>query len=153
MKELLTAIKAQLQDDADLSYIDDSDIFITPDENIIPVTINFPAIGLKDGAINRIIDSSTGWEVVYTVYLIIYQVLTAGETPIIGQASPLIYGVLDIAENIITSLNENTLSISGMMEKMAYPGDEMESETTGFEDLVLQKKKILMIYHKWEDRP
>lgn len=151
MKELLTAIKTQLRGDSNLSYVRDQDIFVVPDENMIPVTALFPAVGLKDGPIERLIDSNRGWEVIYTVYAIVYQTLSEGETPVMGQTNPTIYGVIDIADHIHASLDENLLSITGMM--LAYPGDEFESEAIGAEDLLLQKKKLVYKYHKWEDRP
>lgn len=151
MKELITAIETQLQGDANLNYIADADIFITPDEDIIPVTADFPALGLKDGPIRRIVLTNIKWEVHLFLYIIIYQLLTAGETPIIGQASPKIYGVLEIADDIHTSLNENLLLITGM--EQAFSTEESESETIGYEDLVLQRKRITYEYVKTEVRP
>lgn len=151
MKELLQAIQTQLRGDSNLSYIQDADIFITPDENIIPVTANFPAIGLKDGPITRIVEEAENWEPHYTVFVIIYQLLTTGDTSIVGQANPLIKGVLDIQEDIHTSLNDNKLSITDM--ELAYAGDENESETIGHEELVLQKKRLSYLYQKFEERP
>jgi len=109
MKALLQAIQTQLKNDTDLSYISDTNIFITPDEDIIPIDLTFPALGLKDGPINRIVHTNLKWEVHYTVYIIVLQTLSSGETPIVGQTDPKIYGVLDIADDIHDSLNENLL--------------------------------------------
>ena len=154
MKELLQAIQTQLRGDSNLSYVENADIVIVPHEFFLPVTASYPAIGLKDGPIVRVQDSTTGWEVVYTVYPIIYQKLTEGETAIVGQASPLIKSMHDIADDIHTSLDENTLSISGMMEKMAYTVGEGEIDINPlFDEFAVLMKKIIYKYHKWEGRP
>ena len=151
MKELLQAIQTQLRADGNLSYINDDDIFITPDENMIPVTANFPAVGLKDGPIQRIVETAETWEPHYAVYVIVYQLMSPGETAIVGGTNPTIHGVLDIAKDIHASLNDNKLGITGM--ELAYPGDERQSETIDNEELCLQKKKLSYIYQKEEERP
>ena len=151
MKELLQAIQTQLRGDSTLSYIDDDDIVITPDENMLPATIGFPCIGLKDGPIQRIVEEAENWEPHYTVYVIVYQKLTGGETPLVGGTDPTIYGVLDIAEDIHASLNDNTLGITGM--ELAYAGDEWASENIDGPKIALQKKKLTYIYQKLEARP
>ena len=147
----MQAIQTQLQDDSTLSYVNDDDIVIIFDENILPVTISFPCIALKDGPIRRIVEEPENWEVQYTVYIIIYQILTEGETAIVGGTEPTIHGVLDIADDIHASLNDNTLSITGM--ELAYAGDEWESENIEGEELAIQKKKLSYIYQKLEARP
>jgi len=150
MKALIEAIKAQLQGDANLSYVANADIFIVPDEDIIPISASFPAIGIKDGPVTRDMDTHDTWNVLQVVSIIIYQELTTGESPIIGQADPKIYGVLEIAAAVYTSLDENNLSISGMYDARCI--SETESETIGFEELVLQRKKLIFEYSKTEDR-
>ena len=147
----MEAIKAQLQGDADLSYISNTNIFITPDPDMIPISAGFPALGLKDGPVVHIVETAENWEVHFRVDIIIYQLLKAGETPIIGQADPRIYGVLEIRDDIHNSLNDNLLSISGM--ELAFPVEETESETIGYEDMILQRKIITYEYQKLEERP
>lgn len=154
MKELLTAIKTHLQNDADLSYIDDTNIIITPDIDMIPITMDFPGLGLKDGPIRRIVHTNIKWEVHLTVFVVIWQLLKNSDISVMGQADPKIYGVLEIAKDIHVSLNEDLLGITGM--EMAFPGElEAESETIGYEDsaLVLQRKIISYEYQKTQIRP
>ena len=55
MRELIRAIQTALRDAVRLVYIADADIFVTPDDNLLPITTGFPAIGLKDGTIDFII--------------------------------------------------------------------------------------------------
>jgi len=149
MKTLILAIQTALRDAAGLAYIADADIFITADENLLPVTVGFPSIGLKDGGITKtIVAAPDKWTVKYNVDVIVYVLLSAGETPVIGQAYPLIYGVLDINANIHTILHENALSLSGVM--MAYCASEGPSEWMGAEDINIQKKKLTYYYERIE---
>jgi hypothetical protein len=152
MEELLTAIKTHLRADANLSYIDDANIIITPDIDMIPITIDFPCLAIKDGPIRRIVHTNIKWEVRLTVLIVVLQLLKSGDTSVMGQVDPKIYGVLEIADAIHVSLNEQLLGITGM--EMAFPGElETESETIGYEDLVLQRKIVTYEYQKTEIRP
>jgi hypothetical protein len=153
MKSLITAIQTSLKNAAGLSYVADADIFITPDENIIPMATVFPAIGLKDGSITREMRAQATaltylWDVKYRVHVIIYVDMAAGEAPVIGQASPSIKGVLDISIDIDADLHENYQSISGIQD--AYCVDEAESETIGGKDMILQKKLMTYEYQAQE---
>ena len=154
MQELLTAIKTHLQGDADLSYIADADITITPDIDIIPIDMDFPGLAIKDGPIRRIVHTNLKWEVHLTVLIVIWQLQKLSDISVMGQADPKIYGVLEIADALHVSLNEQLLGITGM--EMAFPGEfETESETIGFEEskLVLQRKIVTYEYQKTEIRP
>ena len=83
--------------------------------------------------------------------VIIYVKLTEGETPITGQTTPRIYGVLEIASDIDGLLSENYLSITGM--EQAWLVNEQASRTIGYDELVLQQKIMTFQYTKQEDRP
>ncbi len=149
MKELLTAVKTHLQSDDNLNFIDDADIIITPDLDVIPVGMNFPGLTIKDGNISRTVITNNEWEIRYTVLIAILQLLQPGDASIMGTADPKIYGVLEIADAIHLSLNEQLLGISGM--ETAFPGEiETASEMIGYEksDLVLQQKIISYEYQK-----
>lgn len=149
MKDLILAMQTALKDAAGLSYITDANIFITADENLLPITVGFPAIGLKDGGITKSLSAAPNvWTVPYSVDVIVYVLLSAGETAVIGQTFPKIYGVLEIAPNIHTVLHENELSLSGMM--MAYCNAESPSEWMGAEDVNILKKKLTYYYEKLE---
>lgn len=149
MKTLVQAIQTALKNSATLSYVADADIFVTPDEYIVPMTCAFPAIGLKDGPIFKDKEASSSgttlaWDVRYQVNVIIYVDMTAGETPVVGQTTPSIKGILDIALNINTVLHENYLSISGILD--AYCIGEAESEIIGFSDIQILKKRLTYEY-------
>ncbi|MFH1616659.1 MAG: hypothetical protein ABIG61_16445 [Planctomycetota bacterium] len=154
MKALLTAVRTHLRSDANLSYIDDANIIITPDIDMIPVTLDFPGLAIKDGPVRRIVHTNLKWEVHLTVLIVILQLLKSSDVSVMGQTTPKIYGVLEIAAALHVSLNEQLLGITGM--EMAFPGElETETETIGYEDsdLVLQRKIITYEYQKTEIRP
>jgi hypothetical protein len=149
MKTLIQAMQTAMKNSATLSYVADADIFITPDEYVVPMTCAFPAIGLKDGPIIKDKEATSAgttlaWDVRYQVHVIIYLDMTAGETPVVGQASPSIKGILDIAGDINTLLHENYMSISGILD--AYCIGEAESEVIGFSDLEILKKRLTYEY-------
>lgn len=156
MKSLITAIQTSLKNAAGLSYVADADIFITPDENILPIACSFPAIGLKDGPIAmEMMTQMTGssknlWSVKYRVHVNIYVDMTAGETPVIGQASPAIYGTLDINDVVATVLHENYQSITGIID--AHCIGENESEVMGGDEMILLKKRMTFEYEANELR-
>jgi len=147
LKELLTAIKTQLRNDSDLIYINDADIVITPDIDIIPISLNFPAILIKEDTIYREDRINIRWKVKMFVHIIALQLLKASDISIMGQATPKIYGILDIVDDIHGSLNNNTLSITGM-QSASPTADEPGSEMGGSEDLVFQRKILTYEYLK-----
>jgi len=151
MKALLTAIKTALQGSTDLSYVSDTDIFITADENLIPITVGFPALGLKDGAINFLIEEGADWESNYAVDIIIYQLLETGDISVMGQTDPRVYGVLEIADGIHATLFDNKLSIAGM--EVALPSGEGSVEWMESSDISIVKKRITYQYRKLEVNP
>ena len=150
MKELLTAIKAQLQ--ADLTYVRDSDVFVTEDENLIPDAVKFPAVGLKDGPVRRIEMIGGMMEYRMTVKIIALVQLTKPEAAIMGDASTGRKGILDLEADIHTSLDENLLSIEGMISAVALP-NQGESEVFGDEVEVIQRKIVGYEYVKETARP
>lgn len=153
MKSLLTAIQADLKNAATLSVVSDTNIFITPDEDIIPMTATFPAIGLKDGRIEMTMESGAAggkhlWNVNYHVHVVIYVDMTDGETPVIGQASPPIQGTCDLNDLVRTVLHEDYQSIAGVMD--AYCIAESESEIIGGADMIVLKKRMTFQYEALE---
>ena len=148
MKELLSAIKTQLQ--TDLTYIRDRDIYVTPHENYIPNAVKLPCVGIKDGGISRTELPGGMWEVALSVKLIAYVQLAKEEASIMGDTASSKKGVLDIVDDIHLSLDEDLLGISGMIE--AYSPAEAESEMFGDDDDAVQRKIVTYQYVKEEDR-
>lgn len=149
IKSLITAIQTDLKNAATLSYVADANIFITPDENIIPVTTVYPAIGLKDGPVTMEKQATAAsakllWDVRYRVHVIIYVDMTAGETPVIGQTNPSIKGILDINDDVRAILHEDYQSITGIID--AYCIEEGEGEVVGGDDMIILKKRMTFEY-------
>ena len=153
MKGLLTAIQTDLKNASALSVVADENIFITPDEDIIPMTATFPAIGLKDGRIEMEKEAGAEgttllWNVTYHVHVIIYVDMTAGETPVIGQADPAIKGTCDLNDLVRAVLHEDYQSIAGIID--AYCIAESESEIIGGTDMIVLKKRMTFQYEALE---
>lgn len=146
MKELLNAIKAQLQ--TDLTYIRDGDIYITPHENYIPNHVRPPCVGIKDGPVVK--EHLMGGCARYSmsVSIVAFVQLAKDEASIIGDSSTSKKGVLDISDDIETSLDDNLLSITGM--QAALCSGSAESELFGDERETLQRKIITCNYEKEE---
>ncbi len=145
MKSLLTAIKSQLQ--SDLTYVRDADIFITEDERLVPEAVKFPAIGLKDGAVEYTIETQVQETDELFVKLIAYVELRKPEASIMGDSSTGQKGVLDIVADIVASLTHNTLS--GQAD-VAEPVSETESELLADEKTAIQMKSITMRYLRFK---
>ena len=138
VKTLIATIQDQLQAAAGLSYVDDDNITILVDENFIPSSWTFPAIGIKDGPI-----AEAGTK--KRVHVIGYVEHVEGEVPIVGQASPAVKGILDLRADIIIVLFDNVLSITGIIA-MEIP-EEGESElVAGDRGMALIKKRITFEY-------
>jgi len=153
MKALLNGIKTDLQNAATLAVVSDTNIFITPDEDIIPMTATFPAIGLKDGRIEMTKEAGAAgstllWSVTYHVHVILYVEMTDGETPVIGQANPAIKGTCDLNDLVRAVLHEDYQSIAGIID--AYCVAESESEIIGGVDMIVLKKRMTFEYQALE---
>jgi len=150
LKELLTAIQTQLR--TEKTYIRDSDIYITPHENYIPSQVRPPCVGIKDGAIARRELAGGMMEYTLNVTIIVFVQLHKSAAAIMGDAAAGKKGVLEIADDIHASLDENLLGITGMLEAVSDPV-EAGSELFGNEEDGLQRKVIKFQYVKEEERP
>jgi len=151
MKALILAIQAALQASSDLSYIADADIFIMPDENLLPISLEYPAIGLKDGAVTRVELSSGMQEVTLSVMVLPFVLLDQSDAVIVGNSRTGKKGVLEITGDIHGVLDENLLGITCM--QTAFSPLESASELFGAEEEAIQKKVITYTYVKEEERP
>jgi len=148
MKELLTAIESALHG---LSGVRDADICITPDVNYLASWVRFPCIGIKDGPIEHI--EMFGGQMGYTMYvdIVMYVQLQKPERGVSGDTSTSRTGILDLADSVHTILDENLLSISGMIQ--AVVETENASEVFGEADDLISRKIIRYKYEKEGDRP
>jgi len=150
VKALLTAIKTQLK--TSLTYVRDSDIFVSEDERMISDAVKFPAVGLKDGTITYTRATKSQEDQELQVKIIAYQELRKPEASIMGHTSigeePIIThkGVLEIIADIITSLKNNLLS--GEVHS-AFPIAESESELLADEETAIIMKSVTMQYFRY----
>lgn len=153
MKELMNAIKTALAAAESLEYVNTATgIWITPDEDIVPMAASFPGIGIKDGPVSRVMHTNIQWEVHQDVMVVVYVQLSSGDTPIVGKTGEtVIHGLLDIAADINAVLSENYLGISGM--EQAWCKNEDAVQVIGDADFVLAKKTLYFEYIKEEIRP
>ena len=127
MKALLTAIKTALQ--TDIAYVRDRDVFVTEDEMILPAAVKFPAIGLKDGSVARKLADKSEVDEDMQVRISSYSQVFKPEESVMGTK-----GVLQMAADIISSLDENNLSQTGMYHAFAVsiPADKGKIKGSGF---------------------
>jgi len=145
MKALLTAIKSQLQED--LTYIRDSDIYVTEDERLIPEAVKFPAVGLKDGAIDYSVDTQGANEAGdLAVKIIAYVQLQKPEAAVMGDTATGKKGVLDIIADTKDSLRDNKLS--GQANEV-WLVSETESELLADEETAIQMKTLTVRYVRY----
>lgn len=147
MKDLLNAIKSQLQ--TDLTYVRNSDIYVTEDERMLRDAMKSPAVGLKDGRVDyEILGRAEDLEAVLYVTIIVYVQLHKPEAAIMGDTSTGKKGVLDIISDIKTSLRFNLFS--GDVQE-ADPISETESEVIGDDDTkkYIQMKSLTMRYKRY----
>jgi hypothetical protein len=147
LKTLLQAVKAELG--TRMTGMRAIDIFITPHTNLIPAGTQFPAIGIKDGAVKRHeLAGGDSLDRDLIVSLIPYVKAYPGEKSIIG--SGVFKGILDIVEDIHEILDDNFLGIDGM--EAAFCEDENESEMFGNPEDGLQRKIIKYKYERRSER-
>lgn len=147
MDTLIKAIQTQLR--ADIDYVRDPDVYITPDVDYLPENVRPPCIGIKDGDISR--KEEFGGKMTYkmAVTIVACVSLTKEEAAIIGDSSR--EGVITLSNDIQASLDENTLGITGM--QTAFSPSESGSHPFGDKNLMMQRKLIEFEYEKEGNRP
>ena len=143
MKTLLTTIQGRLR--TDLANVRDRSIFVTEDELMIPHTVAFPAVALKDGPVVNTLASKTTIERKLQVRISAYSQVLKPEDSVMG-----VKGVLQLIDDIKTSLTENNLGLAGVYH--AFPINEEASEIFGDEEEMIQKKTLVMEYQQSQPR-
>ncbi len=93
MKGLLLAIQTKLRE---ISGPRRSDVFLSPDKDIIPDTALFPCIGIKDGQVDRSELMGDVTELTLPVEIYVYEKLIKNDTAILSvfDLTALIHGKL-----------------------------------------------------------
>lgn len=98
----------------------DNSVFASPSDTFIRPGVSFPAIGLKDGPTNRT-DLSGGmieYDIVIHVCLFVY--LFREEAVLLDDPATDSPGVLTFADQVDAVLDENLLSIDGMIHAAQF---------------------------------
>jgi len=139
MKTLLIAIRTRLRADDSLAAVRDEAVIVTDDEYMLPESISFPAISIKDGPVANRALTNLEYESELQVRISCFvRDLQDGES-IIGDD-----GVLALVAAVKKSLTNNLLAISGMTT--AVPASETASQAFGDDADMIQKKTLVMTY-------
>ena len=136
MKGLLLAIRDRLQT---IDGIQNSNVFLSPDPDIIPDQKTFPAIGIKDGQVTRSALSCGVIELTLAVEIYVY------ETQILGDGATL--SVLDIAAAIHDRLGE--CGLDGYV-KAVSPGRESPIRLLHHGGEMILRKQLDYVYEREE---
>jgi len=149
MKPLLAAIETALQ--TGISYMRDSDIYITDDLYRIPRGTKFPACAIKDGPVTTEETAGGMWVLAMNVSIAVFVRSHKETEAIMGNADTEAKGILDCEADVIGVLSENMLGLTGVV--LADWDGSQESEKFEDETEAIQMKVIKMKYEKEEDRP
>jgi len=140
MRDLLLAVQSRLQSQltADVRALD---IFFTENEDWVPKTVKYPAIGIKDGGIDFDWETSKKYKQILSVRLIVWVSIKKLQESLIGAN-----GVLVLTGNVINALVNQKLGISGVYR--AFPTSIGESETFGQESDMVQKQVTIFEYRQ-----
>jgi hypothetical protein len=147
MKEILSALKTIIP--AGISSI--KDIAVLSDPDILPPTVQFPFVGLKDGSMRRSEGMNESVDETLSVDIYIYvQLLQDAEASIMGvdNVAPVadIKGLLELAADLVTLLDHNLLD---NIVESAFCSEVMASETMIAEgDIFIQRKGCRYTYER-----
>jgi len=145
VKDLLSAVKSQLQ--TDLTYVRESDVYVTEDERLIPEAVKFPAVALKDGEVfYSIVSQGASEQSELAVIVIAYAQLRKPEAAVMGDDSTGQKGVLEIVADSKATLKNNLLS--GQADEV-WLVSETASELLADESTAIQMKSITLRYVRY----
>lgn len=148
MKDLVTAIQTRLR--AELAYMRDADIYITPDLDLIPSAAGRPCIGIKDGRIAKRELAGDVIEYDMPVSIVTYQRIMQNEASVIGDASGTYRGVLEIDADIDAAL-DNWQPAAAYI-RFGWSDGSAPSETVADGTQALVRKTRNFFFQKQEDR-
>jgi len=136
MKDLLLKIQAQLQV---IAGIRNTDIFLSPDADVVPEGVRFPCIGIKDGQVTRSHQMGGVVELELPVEICIYDKLVRDNQSMIN--------VFDLAEQAHAQLRDNLLDA---YVKEVEPGRETPVQLLVHTSGMLLRKILYYQYYREE---
>lgn len=125
MKNLILAIQTELQ--TKITAVRDRDVFLSPDLSIVPESVKFPCIGIKDGKVSRKELMGEAVELTLPVEIAVYQSLIRDDEAVLNT--------LTVCDAVHLALKENYL---GQYVKSVTRADESPIQ-------VLYKKQALIL--------
>lgn len=112
-RDILAATQAHLR--AGLSGLRDVDVFISPHEDWVPNGCQFPAVGIKDGAISYVDLESQGRRTEMEMSLaVLHQILSGPEAGLMG--TPTTPGLFQNCEAVRGLMHWAKLPVDGLIE-------------------------------------
>lgn len=136
MKGLLLAVQTKLRE---ISGPRDSDIFLSPDKDIIPESAKFPCIGIKDGEVDRSDLTGGVTELTLPVEIYVYDRLIKNDEAILS--------VLDLTAKVHEELKEGYLED---YVKSVSPGRETPIQLLYRKNGLVLRKTIFYEYEREE---
>lgn len=134
MKNLMLKIQVLLRT---IDGMRDTDIFLSPDAELIPETVKLPCIGIKDGQVTReqLMGNAEGLTLPVEIY--VYDTLVRSDKSIIS--------VFDITTAIHGKLADNLLDD---YIREVTPGKETPIQILYREDRVILRKTLFYEYYR-----
>jgi len=136
MKALLLAVQAKLRE---ISGPRDSDIFLSPDKDIIQESAQFPCIGIKDGKVDRAGLMGGVTELKLPIEIYVYEKLIKDDHAILS--------VLDLTQSVHGKLEDNLL---GGYVKEVTASSETPIELLYRKNGLILRKTIFYEYEREE---
>lgn len=136
MKALLLAIQTSLRT---ITGPRDSDIFLSPDKDIILKGSQYPCIGIKDGKVDRVALMGGVTELKLPVEIYVYEKLVKDDHAILS--------VLDLTKSVHGKLKDNLL---GGYVKDVTAGDETPIQLMYQADGLILRKTCFYEYEREE---
>ena len=140
MRDLLLAVQAKLR--SAITAVRDRDVVILENEDLLPESIGYPAVGIKDGPAAWTPETSRSYDVEPRVRITVYVRLGRPAESVMDPDT----GVLALAAAARDALTNDTLGVPGVYQ--VHPGPEEESRTFSDGKELIQKKTVSMIYRR-----
>lgn len=139
MLDLLPAVQQQLQ--STITTVPAADIILLEDEQLLPESLRYPAIGIKDGEVVWKAQTSRTYDQTLAIRVTVYVRLNRQGESVTGAG-----GVLALSAACRDALINNNLGLAGVYQ--AHPGTEEASETFDDGKELIQRRTITINYQR-----
>ncbi|MEW6427326.1 MAG: hypothetical protein AB1568_04745 [Thermodesulfobacteriota bacterium] len=139
MRDLVLAVQKELR--RALGQVHDRDVIILEDEDLLPESLGYPAIGIKDGPVTWTPETGRSYDQGLTVRITAMVALGKQGEAVVDKA-----GALALAEKAQAALLGNLLGLAGYY--LAQPGPEEPSKWIYDGKRDIQRKTITINYRR-----